>query len=353
MKKFLLIIPIFLLLAAGCGSNTQPGQNNTDKSTSKKINLQTLANNDLVGVWQNSPVMAAGWDDRYQFFVSGKYNYRISSMQCSSRDLGHSGYWKIDGRKIQLTKVVEEIIVGGNLKCGPSGGILDGTSQIQKYPGDQTKETIIVDECDKPEVDHYDCLSFNDKDFYKFSEDPTDRNDGGLEKEPQFDNLNNNTMNQNAPDPKMKAAYDGYFKAIETNNYADFIKVIDPEQAKQVDESGFGFLVERAKGGGMLATIQNAKFIEAIDVSARYSIPTLHVYLAEYEHEMEDPLDGIGGPKRGSFTTTVNAMFLIQINGEWKVKSYSTFNYRKAGDAAKDKADFDAELERFLKGIFF
>ncbi|MDP3731128.1 MAG: hypothetical protein Q8R34_01390 [bacterium] len=151
----------------------------------------------------------------------------------------------------------------------------------------------------------------------------------------------------------MKAAYDGYFNSIEADNYADFIKVIDPEQAEQVDEIGFGFLAQRAKEGGMIATIKNAKFIKSVDISSRYNILTLMAYLAEYEHQMEDPLDGIGGPKRGPFITVVNVMFMIQTGGEWKVKSFSTFNYRKTGDQSKDQADFEAELERFLKSIFF
>lgn len=165
--------------------------------------------------------------------------------------------------------------------------------------------------------------------------------------------------NMNTPDPKMKVAYDGYFNSIEANNYADFIKVVDPEQITQLEESpfgpetSFGFLVQQAKDGGMIATIKNAKFIKTIDISSRYNIPTLMAYLAEYEHQTEDPLDGIGGPKRGPFTTAVNVMFMTEVNGEWKVKSFSTFNYRKAGDQSKDQADFEDELERLLKSIIF
>ncbi len=139
----------------------------------------------LTGVWQTSPYMAAGWSTLYQFFPSGKYNYRISQMQCVTRDIGHSGYWTIAGSKIELTKITKTTIFGDNLGCGPSGGFMGGTIQTQKYEVTQTEE-LNLKPCLQSESDHYACLSINEQQFYKFSSDPSYGNSSDLWKEPIF-----------------------------------------------------------------------------------------------------------------------------------------------------------------------
>ena len=145
----------------------------------------SISNTEIVGVWQNSSVMAAGWSTLYQFFPSGKYNYRVSSMQCSTRDIGHSGYWKIVGDAIQLTEISKTTIVGGNLECGPSGGIMDGTVQTLKLTND-AKIQLNTASCKNAEVSYYSCLAIDGSQFYQFSKDPTYNNVSDLPKEPTF-----------------------------------------------------------------------------------------------------------------------------------------------------------------------
>ena len=147
----------------------------------------------------------------------------------------------------------------------------------------------------------------------------------------------------NTPDTKMKAVYDAYFVAIANDNYEAWTKTLDPS-AEQRREA-FNFIAQSAKEGGMLVKNQNAQFVKTIDVSQRYNIPGLVAYLTSFENNTEDPLVGIGGEKKGPFTTRVNAFFMTQMGGEWKIKAFSVFNHRGS--------DFEAELERFMERVFF
>ncbi len=144
-----------------------------------------VSNSQITGIWQDAPVLGSGWSGYYQFFASGKYNYRASSMQCTSRDLGNSGNWTLREGNIELTQITKTTVVGGNLECGPSGGIVDGTIQTQINPV-VINSTLNVSQCTDNVGSPYPCLSFNSQKFYKYSIDPTYGNDSGLQKEPNF-----------------------------------------------------------------------------------------------------------------------------------------------------------------------
>ncbi|MDO8512450.1 MAG: hypothetical protein Q7S57_04205 [bacterium] len=124
----------------------------------------------LVGEWQKETNGGA----LYQFFASGKFNY----LQCSSKDLGYSGYWKVVGNNLQLTKVVKTT---GELSCVQGNSII-GKIDTQKYVGNQVEE-LSVSSCDNSEGGSQ-CLQLGNTKVYRYNFDPTDESDELLRKEP-------------------------------------------------------------------------------------------------------------------------------------------------------------------------
>lgn len=58
--------------------------------------------NSLVGVWQDLPLMAAGWSNRYHFYPDGTYSYVTSQMNCAKRERQIDGTWKIKENTLTL-----------------------------------------------------------------------------------------------------------------------------------------------------------------------------------------------------------------------------------------------------------
>lgn len=119
MNKYLVITSIFLVLISGC------------EKTSLEINSKK---NDLIGVWQNINVVAAGWSNAFQFLANGKFIFHTSQMDCESRNRSFSGAWKVEQGYLFLEASSEQIIVGGELveamgSCGTDkdieGGVLE------------------------------------------------------------------------------------------------------------------------------------------------------------------------------------------------------------------------------------
>lgn len=90
---------ITLLILASCSIEKQPS------ADMKKF----------VGIWQDSPEIASGWSDTYQFFENGNFVYRYNQMVCDNRTLNYAGSWTVSGDKINNTVTEKTIIVGGKL----------------------------------------------------------------------------------------------------------------------------------------------------------------------------------------------------------------------------------------------
>jgi hypothetical protein len=71
---------------------------------------------EIVGAWQNLPLMASGWSDAYQFFENGEYRFNYNTMDCQKRVIRHSGTYIVESDSIIiLTKMDKLIIEGGKL----------------------------------------------------------------------------------------------------------------------------------------------------------------------------------------------------------------------------------------------
>jgi tryptophan-rich sensory protein len=150
----------------------------------------------LIGVWQASPVMDSGWSHMYQFFPSGRFNFRISQMDYYAKDRGYSGYWQADQNNLELTIMsrtkITNITKANNCESNSCFSVFDAypgaeaTTTVLKYP--ETK-TIMLKFCDSPENKELECLAFGnfaDGRFYKFSDDSIYNNSSEVLPEPVF-----------------------------------------------------------------------------------------------------------------------------------------------------------------------
>lgn len=149
-----------------------------------------LTNDKIIGVWQDSPVMASGWADHYQFFASGKYNFRRNNMDCFDlRQSASSGYWKIEGDKILLTPIIDISYFGEEISPGLGSTCALFTRQESIHSG-LASTGIQPFSCssDESESASYPCFRFGGVAYYRFSTDPTYNNDSSLEQEPVLNN---------------------------------------------------------------------------------------------------------------------------------------------------------------------
>lgn len=54
---------------------------------------QKYINQQIVGIWQATPNMAAGWNNRYHFFPDGRFSYVTSQMDCTTPLRQIDGTW--------------------------------------------------------------------------------------------------------------------------------------------------------------------------------------------------------------------------------------------------------------------
>jgi hypothetical protein len=166
---------------------------------------------------------------------------------------------------------------------------------------------------------------------------------------PQDNNLTTNqqtnTMQNNDQD-QMKVVFDKYISAIKNGKFDAFKATLDPESdemkgAVEQLQQGFDFLSQGAEPA-MFDKILSSEFVKTVDVSQKYNIEGLTLYLSQYPQEMINPIN------KEKTDTRVNAMFLRKVGEDWKIRSYSTFNINKG-----DETSFNTALEKFLKSIYF
>lgn len=106
-------------------------------STSSSDTVEDQPSNNLTGIWQANGSMAAGWNDRYHFYTDGVYHFYPNQMAKSDL-VEKKGTWQIKNG---------ELILNGEVHSIEFYGTKDG--------------------------DMYPSISIDDKQFWKFSDDPT------------------------------------------------------------------------------------------------------------------------------------------------------------------------------------
>jgi hypothetical protein len=115
-KKFI----FFILISALYG--TGKSQNNSDS---------------LVGVWQDSKIVASGWSNTFLFFKSGEFRFFYNQMDCAKREVSFSGKWKVSGEELRLKVMQKNIIKGGTMElssgsCASDSMIVGGVEKTVK-----------------------------------------------------------------------------------------------------------------------------------------------------------------------------------------------------------------------------
>ena len=133
---------------------------------------------DLVGIWQDSPVVAAGWTDTYLFYSDGKFVFNYSQMVCDSRDVSFSGIWELrDEGKLNLTIKSKTMIVGGTLvkasgSCASEYEIEGGEEKIIELTNPENISIILSDFTIDTENHSIGTMLFNGVRYWRMSNDP-------------------------------------------------------------------------------------------------------------------------------------------------------------------------------------
>lgn len=93
------------------------------RSRPKQTSLSITTGKNLVGVWQNSPSMAAGWSDRFHFYSDGTFDYVSNSMSCDQQIRQVHGKWSygLDALELDIGEklfLVSKNNVDGSIPCG-------------------------------------------------------------------------------------------------------------------------------------------------------------------------------------------------------------------------------------------
>lgn len=132
----------------------------------------------LVGVWQDSPMMASGWGDTYQFFNDLTFIFYYNQMDCAKRDLSFSGTWEIAGDELILEIKEKTHIVGGRFEeaggsCAGEKKLVGGDIVSSKVlPVDRKRYTISKITIDDDYGIEYPHLEIDGESYWQFSSDP-------------------------------------------------------------------------------------------------------------------------------------------------------------------------------------
>lgn len=136
----------------------------------------------LVGIWQASSSMAAGWNDRYHFYPSGTFVYYPSEMGCLNQKTTKIGTWKLDKNSLNLivTKTVER-----TYQCNREyeSTLTDSNEIVLTSP--KTEKFTFINQGLKGD-DIYPSISLNGKSFWKFNDDPTSYVESNIFPEPSL-----------------------------------------------------------------------------------------------------------------------------------------------------------------------
>lgn len=132
----------------------------------------------LVGVWQDSPMMASGWGDTYLFFKNITFIFYYNQMDCAKRDLSFSGTWKIFGNKLILEIKEKTHVAGGRYEqagasCASEKILVGGDIVSSKVvPVDRRSYTISEIVIDDNYGIEYPNIEIGGERYWQFSSDP-------------------------------------------------------------------------------------------------------------------------------------------------------------------------------------
>ena len=128
----------------------------------------------LIGFWQDMPIVASGYSDHYQFFEDGTFVHGHNQMNCADSVISEQGSYRLKKNKLKLSYTSVTEIVGGTLvpaegSCGSDYQIEGGT--IQERPFRKREVIVLKDFGTDPEFEYLTRLSIGHY-YWKLSSDP-------------------------------------------------------------------------------------------------------------------------------------------------------------------------------------
>ena len=151
-----------------------------EKLVSGKVNEEGLSTSEkkLIGIWNDSPVLAAGWGTTWQFFPNGKVLFRYNTMDCDERNILKLGTWELEGTTLTVHFTTLGYLRGGELveatgSCASDQELIHALPTLQKMEETETLTFTRV----KPVFDSQferDLVKLEGKRYWKLNVDPWD-----------------------------------------------------------------------------------------------------------------------------------------------------------------------------------
>ncbi len=135
-------------------------------------------NDSLIGVWQDSKIVASGWSNTFLFFKNGEFKFFYNQMDCAKREVSYSGRWKVVDDELKLNVTQKKIIKEGTLElstgsCASDSMIVGGIEKTTNLKPSQK----IVYSVSGVYTDNEDDIQrlkiyIDAMPFWKFSDDP-------------------------------------------------------------------------------------------------------------------------------------------------------------------------------------
>jgi hypothetical protein len=157
---------------ATLGKFTPGGFDDDDGVATDSSGQSPITSDELIGIWQASPMLASGWNITYQFFGNGRFIYHASQMGDASRMPEQSGSWTLDGTMLKLRISQELLIEGGTEQQGPGGKeIVGGTEKTVdiEIPLEKSLNIRLAPPGDDVP---YRSIMIGDGQFWQFDRDP-------------------------------------------------------------------------------------------------------------------------------------------------------------------------------------
>lgn len=118
---------------------------NASESSNYEELLTEYMLGELVGIWHASPIVGAGYSERFFFYDDGTFKFCYSQYDEEKRILDMSGNWTVKGERLILSVLEETVLVGGELaEPSPSAtsqySIVNATVEKRHYDEPKTIE---------------------------------------------------------------------------------------------------------------------------------------------------------------------------------------------------------------------
>lgn len=139
--------------------------------------LKSLAQDSLVGIWQDEPALASGWSNNYRFFDDGSYIYSHSQMNCEDSIIATHGKFRIKGDLLFLKQKKIEFISGGEYvrASGSCGSVFELVGGIPVIRSKRKRNIYSISMISKDSnQEHLDYILIGKKKYWKLGWDPNE-----------------------------------------------------------------------------------------------------------------------------------------------------------------------------------